>query len=124
VREIDQFAGDFAVDAGDMNVEAGAEDEAVSAAVQQFDRRVGFGRCGERDLALSGREFERADEAGRPCGSEEIFGGGVRLRQRDVEDAVGAAGVAVGAAFDVGGAGEEDLSVMSGSFRVGLIVSV
>ncbi len=118
MRGVDQFAGDDGVEAGDLNVETGAEDETAIAA-QNLDRGVGFGRGGQLDLALSGGEFERPDEAGRPCGGEEIFGGGVRLGQREVEDVVGAAGVAVRAAFDVGGAGEDDFVGDDGSFRDG-----
>jgi len=58
---------------------------------------------------LLGGEAERAEEAGRPGGGEEIFGGRVRFGKLDVEHAVGAARIAFGAAFDVGGAGEESL---------------
>ena len=66
------------------------------------------GCCRQLDLLLGGGELDRAEVAGRPGAGEQVLGGRVRLRQLDVDEAVAAAGGAVGAAGGVGAAGEED----------------
>jgi len=60
-------------------------------------------------LFLGRGELDRADVAGRPGGTEQIFRGRVRLRQLDVEEAVSAHRGAVRAGRGVGLAVKENL---------------
>jgi hypothetical protein len=120
VRGLDQLLRNRAVDAGDADVETGAQEEGAVCVVQ-IDRGIDRRLARQLDLALGGGEAERAEVAGRPGSSEQVFGGRVRLGQLDVEEAVAGVRGAVGARGDVGLAGEEKLGggshggVLSGS---------
>ena len=97
---LDQRLRDLAVDAWHADVEARPQEEGAVGIVQidlGIDLRIGW----ELDLSLGRGELDRTDEAGRPCGAEEILGGRVRLRQLDIEKAVAAARGAVTAGRDV-----------------------
>jgi hypothetical protein len=54
--------------------------------------------------------LDGAEIAGRPGRAEQVFGGGVRLGELQLQLAVAAARAAVGAADIVGRAGEDDLA--------------
>ena len=108
MRRVDQRLRDLAVETGDADIEPRPQEERIAGGIQidlGIDLRVGR----QLDLVLGGGELDRADEAGRPGGAEQMLGGRVRLRQLDVELAVVAARRAVAARGDVGLAGEEEL---------------
>jgi hypothetical protein len=108
VRRLGQRLRDVALDAGDADVKPRAQEERAAVKIQR-DLGIDFRRGRELDLTLRGRKLDRADVAGRPGGAEQVFGRRMRLWQLDVEQAVLAAGSAVGAGGDVGLSGEENL---------------
>jgi hypothetical protein len=83
----------------------------------KVDFRIDGHVSGQCNLPRLCRLAERADEAGRPAGREQLLGVGAvtcraRGRQADIEPAVVAARGAVTAAGGVGLAGVEDFSIL------------
>ncbi len=74
MRGFDQLLGELALDAGDADVEARAEEEGAAGPIE-IDLRVDLGLARKLDLALSGGELDRADVASRPGRREQVFGG-------------------------------------------------
>ena len=116
---VDELASNFDVDAGHDHVELGAQEECAILR-QQVDRGVHRRGLGQANLLLSRSNADRADEAAGPGSAEEVLGRRVRVGKLQVEEAVVAAGVAVGAADIVGGSGIDGLGSQGRSFRLAL----
>src|SRR5690606_28367472 len=106
-----------AVDAGRGDGERGLDAEA-GRDLADADLAGDAGGRRQRDLLLAGHELQRAQEAGRVAGGEQLFGIGAwaagaaqlaRRGQLHVEDAVVGAGAAVTAPGGGSGGGVEDL---------------
>ena len=108
VRRVDEILRDRVVEARQADIEARTQEEAAVAVVQidlGIDRRIGR----QLDLLLRGGDADRAHVAGRPGDAEQILGGRMRLGQLDVDLAVAALAIAIGAAGGVGLAAEKEL---------------
>ncbi|MCY1245604.1 hypothetical protein D9M72_587680 [compost metagenome] len=105
---MDQLVGDVAVQFRQADIEPCAQEVGTVVDVQ-IDLGVDSETCRELDLSLRGGNLDRADVAGGPSSTEEVFGGRVRLCQLEFEHAVAALGAAVAAAGVVGLAGEKKL---------------
>ena len=95
MRLLDERLCGFTIDAGQADIQAGAE---KIFAVRQMQIDLGVdGQVGRRsNISLAGRRPERALEAGRPTGREQLLGiraeaRGARRRELDVEAPIRAA---------------------------------
>src|SRR5580693_5952420 len=107
VGGLDQSPADLAPDTGQADIEAGGK---PVGAVRRAEVHLGVdGDIGRQlHLHLAGRQFDRAQETGRPASGEQLLGVGAgawtaRRRQYDLQSAVAGAGAAtVPAAGGVG----------------------
>lgn len=75
VRGLDKVLRDRALDARHADVQSSAQEEGAADLVQ-IDLGIDFRMGGELDLLLGGGEFDCAQVAGRPGGTEEISAAG------------------------------------------------
>ena len=77
MRLLDKLARPLGVDAGKADVQARLQ-EVGAIRLAEIDFGIDGGLCRKTDLALAGGKADRADEAGRPAGGEELLRIGAR----------------------------------------------
>ncbi len=77
---INQSPGGLTIEPRQGDIQTGLQDIAALA-MAQVDLGIDRGLGGHRDLALARRQPDRADEAGRPAGREQLLGIGSTARR-------------------------------------------
>ena len=94
MRRLDQCLRDIAIDLRETDIEARAQ-EIGTALKNQINLGIDRWLGRKDDLPLAGCKLERADIAGRPSGTEQVLGSGMRLGELQIEQSIAAAGAAI-----------------------------